>query len=433
MALATFFLGLLLGLGLLVWRSLYYERKARKMARKIADALHVEPSADSLPAFTQLQRSLDRTDWERQAAEARRQLWEKLARVAPVGYIQVDEDNQLVWCNERAKEILDIRRWQEDRPCLLLKVVRSYELDRTIERAREKHQPLVAEWVYHPTCESEEALRQQRSLYLRAIAQPLDNECVGVFIENRQEIYALSQAHSRWVSDLAHELKTPLTSIRLVVEALHDDLDVPQQELLDRMLVELERLIQLVRDWLELGQMEDETGSNLNYQPVDLLALLQEVWQNLEPIATQKHLAFACEGSESLWVSGDRSRLHRVFLNLLDNSIRYSPAGGRICAALTPATVAGEFGAQIDIIDEGRGFRETDLPHVFDRLYCGDPSRQRSLENGNGNGLGLAIVQQIVRAHGGRVTARNHPQTGGAWLQVRLRCQPTSLLCIEKD
>lgn len=83
---------------------------------------------------------------------------------------------------------------------------------------------------------------------------------------------------------------------------------------------------------------------------------------------------------------------------------------------------------QIDIIDSGAGFTESDLPHVFKRLYRGDPSRQKSpgtsepctIVGSSGSGLGLSIVQQIIQAHGGTVQAKNHPETGGAWLQIQL-------------
>jgi len=84
---------------------------------------------------------------------------------------------------------------------------------------------------------------------------------------------------------------------------------------------------------------------------------------------------------------------------------------------------------QIDIIDSGTGFSETDMPHVFERLYRGDASRHKEQATSEhpgissvnkGSGLGLAIVQQIIQAHGGSIKARNHPKTGGAWLQIKL-------------
>jgi two-component system phosphate regulon sensor histidine kinase PhoR len=91
---------------------------------------------------------------------------------------------------------------------------------------------------------------------------------------------------------------------------------------------------------------------------------------------------------------------------------------------------------QIDIIDSGTGFSESDLPHVFERLYRGDASRQRqpvtskssvALARSSGSGLGLSIVQQIIQAHNGTIKASNHPETGGAWLQIKLPDAKASL------
>jgi two-component system phosphate regulon sensor histidine kinase PhoR len=141
-------------------------------------------------------------------------------------------------------------------------------------------------------------------------------------------------------------------------------------------------------------------------------------------------LSLTYSGSETVWLRADKSRLTQVFLNLLDNSIKYSPFQGTICVIVNQTMTETEpKQVQINIIDSGPGFPAADLPHVFERLYRGDPARTRqpqSLSNSaaaprtTGSGLGLAIVRQIVLAHGGSIKAMNHPETGGAWLQVEL-------------
>jgi len=93
---------------------------------------------------------------------------------------------------------------------------------------------------------------------------------VGVFLENRQPLVDLSQTRDRWVSDLAHELRTPLTSIRLVVETLQEQLQPPIRQWIDRLLPEVDRLINLVQSWLELSQLEANPSKQLNCQPVEL-------------------------------------------------------------------------------------------------------------------------------------------------------------------
>jgi two-component system phosphate regulon sensor histidine kinase PhoR len=131
-----------------------------------------------------------------------------------------------------------------------------------------------------------------------------------------------------------------------------------------------------------------------------------------------------------VWLRVDQFHLYRVFLYLLDNSIKYSPPAGTITVTVELlSSKETSKHVQINIIDSGPGFLNSDLPHVFVRLYRGDPARARqsaSLSNfpsspvSTGSGLGLAIVRQIVLAHGGSVKAMNHPDTGGAWLQVEL-------------
>ena len=154
-------------------------------------------------------------------------------------------------------------------------------------------------------------------------------------------------------------------------------------------------------------------------------------------MAQQKQLCLAYKGPETIWLRADESRLTQVFLNLFDNSIKHSPPQEAIRVEVTclevedisSDAISEPCSVQIDIIDSGSGFSELDLPHVFERLYRGDASRHRlpttsvaseASVGSSGSGLGLSIVQQIIQAHNGTVKARNHPETGGAWLQIKL-------------
>jgi two-component system phosphate regulon sensor histidine kinase PhoR len=162
---------------------------------------------------------------------------------------------------------------------------------------------------------------------------------------------------------------------------------------------------------------------------------------SLEPLAHRKQLTLSYSGRDSLPIQADETRLHRVFLNLLDNGIKHSPEGGVIQVGLQvlPKTPEGREMVRLEVIDQGAGFSEETLPYVFDRFYRADPSRRREntwltgtnggRESGQmltgGSGLGLAIVRQIVESHGGSVKASNHPKTGGACLEVLLWCKLT--------
>ena len=422
MTLLAFFLGLAIGIGFWFWQKSQLNKKLLFLLRTFQS----EDKEISLPILPRLRREFAIQQQQRQELQAQLQNWQHLLEIAPLGYLQVDEENQLLWCNEQARQLLGLERWEPGQVRLLLELVRSYELDYLIEQTRERQQPEVREWVFHPPCADAAAMSGLRSLTLRAFSWPLSEGQVGVFLENRQPLVDLSQASDRWVSDLAHELRTPLTSIRLVVENLQAQLELPMRGWVERLVPEVDRLIKLVQTWLELSQLEAKPSKQLSYKPVELRSLIQSVWHTLEPLAQPHHLSLTYSGPE-ICLKADESRLYRMFLNLLDNSIKYSPFQGtiRVAVNLLPSQDAPKQ-VQINIIDSGPGFPEADLPHVFERLYRGDSARARqpvSLEASpvsTGSGLGLAIVRQIILSHGGSVKARNHPETGGAWLQVEI-------------
>ncbi|MBE9192317.1 histidine kinase [Gloeocapsopsis crepidinum LEGE 06123] len=417
MALLEFFLGLAVGLGIWCWQYTRFQKRLQQVLRR----LPAEATEISLPSINLLQRAIVKQKEYSTQLQAKIDLCEYLLEVAPVGYLQVDEENQLLCCNIQAQQLLNIQRWKVGQARLLLELVRSYELDHLIEQTRDRQQPQAIEWVFHPTFTNAVSLGESQPRTLQAYSYPLPEGKVSVFIENRQPLVDLAASRDRTLSDLAHELKTPLTSIRLIAETLEQQLQPPLQRWAERILPEIDRLINLVQGWLELNQLEN--NSKLNRQSVELRSLMSTVWETLEPLSRNKKMQLSYSGLEAVWLKADESRLYRLFLNLFDNSIKYSPPEGKIEVKLSLIPVDQ---VQIDIIDSGSGFPSADLPYVFDRLYRGDPSRTRQpLTHPNcpisaGCGLGLAIARQIVLAHGGTIKAMNHPQSGGAWLQVVL-------------
>ena len=431
-----FFLGLAIGLVLLSWHQaqLHFE-----LGRMLKD-FKPDSIVWSLPPTSRLMRAIASQRQTRRALEQDLETWKQIVQLAPIGYLQVDEENQLIWSNPQALQLLNIQQ-AHPKPRLLLELVRSYDLDDLIDQTRLAQQPCQQEWVFHPVSTDQSQLSRQQPRPLRGYGFPLSQGGVGVFLENRQETALLTQQRDRWTSDVAHELKTPLTSIRLVAETLQSRLDPPLRQWIDRLLQETLRLSELVQDLLDLGHLKAQPTAQLNLKTVDLAKLVQSAWSSLEPLARRKLLQLDYVGPDSLLMRADEPRLHRVLLNLLDNSIQYSPARQRIriqvCLEAAEATAGQQ--VRIEVIDAGSGFPELALPHVFDRFYRADPSRSRSsaidrvaevgelglqaapsLPPSQGTGLGLAIVRQIVEAHRGSVKAENHPDTQGAWLQVIL-------------
>jgi two-component system, OmpR family, phosphate regulon sensor histidine kinase PhoR len=426
-----FCLGLAVGVGFWVWQQFQLNRHLEQVLLP----LNVESTWVGLPLIPRLRQEITSIKRQRQHLQQQLQTYKDLLEFAPVGYLQVDEENQLLWCNEKAQEILYLQRWQPGQVRLLLEIVRSYELDRLIELTRDRQIIQVKEWVFHPSYENATAMTEMKSTVVRATSLPLAKGKVGVFLENRQPMQELNQARDRAFSDLAHELRTPLTSIRLLVETLQDRLDSPLKRWVDRLMLEVDRLIHLVQSWLDLTQLETNPTVQLNYQKLDVRSLIASVWETLEPLAQRQDIQFTYSGPQNLWINGDQTRIYQVFINLLDNSIKYSPAHAKIHieAKVICENPINEKSQnippklEINIIDSGFGFSEVDLPRIFERFYRGDTARSRSTNAETnsaiaivGTGLGLAIVRQIILAHGGSIKAMNHPEFGGAWIQIEL-------------
>ncbi|MBE9046918.1 HAMP domain-containing histidine kinase [Pleurocapsales cyanobacterium LEGE 10410] len=434
MATIDFLLGLAVGLGVYVGQQYRFKSQLKKTLNSYATNFNGEIS---LPLHSLLRRELNNLDLQRQKLEKDRQNWQELIEQAPIGYLQVNAENQLLGCNQTAKDLLKIDPRRSLRIRLLLELVRSYDLDILIETTRKSQLPQTKEWIYYYTryvspqdSESqinsyEPSQRTVESIALKGYGFPLSNQQVGIFLENRQPLLELSQSRERTFSDLTHELRTPLTSISLVAENLLRRLQNPERRWVEQMLQETNRLIELVQEWLDLTQLQAAPDRTLKYETIEIYDLIQSVWQTLEPIAKRKNVALFYHGDRQLTVAGDRSRLIQVFLNLLDNAIKHNPPQKdiKVQVSLYQSDTTVEQ-IKIEVIDSGRGFNASDLPYIFERLYRGDKSRMRKKEDNiassDGSGLGLAIVEQIVQAHGGAVSANNHPQFGGAWLEILL-------------
>lgn len=404
-----FLLGIVLGFFLHFWLG----SKSRRRLRHLVNDLFQEKS--SLDVTHVIRQEVLRLIQKAEDIQQELQIYQDLLDKTPVSYLEVDEENQLLWCNQQCKEVLSLQRWEPGQMRLLLELVRSYELDQLIENTRKFQQEQTQEWNYYSSIsESEEKLR---FIPVKATAYPLPKGKVGVFLENQQLAVEISQRQEQAFSDLTHELRTPLTSISLVAEALLRRTNYPEKRWVEQMLKEIKRLIDLIENWLDISYINENPHKHLNCQSLQLVDVILSAWQSLEPLAKEKSVRMEYEGPEYLYLNGDKSRLNRVFLNLLDNAIKFSPQESAILVKMIVSNTL----VTVEIIDCGSGFVEQDLPIVFERLYRGDNSRTRqNLSHSNGNGLGLAIAQQIIQAHGGQIEAKNHPDTKGAQLVVKI-------------
>lgn len=235
---------------------------------------------------------------------------------------------------------------------------------------------------------------------------------IRVPVRGEDELALLSRAFNRMAETLelqeslrkrlyanaAHELRTPLAAMRGELEALQDGLIPASAEQFASLLDETRRLTVLVEGVESLVQAE-QTPLGLKRQPLDSAGFVEGLTGRYTSLFAAKGVSLSMEIPSGLTVRADPDRLSQVLVNLLTNSLRATAAGGTVTVG--GQTVAG--GAEIWVADTGHGIDEQDLPFVFERFYRGA---------GGGHGIGLAIVQEIMAGHGGRVSVESRPGEG---------------------
>jgi two-component system, OmpR family, sensor kinase len=215
-------------------------------------------------------------------------------------------------------------------------------------------------------------------------------------------------AQQRLVADVSHDLRTPLTTIRgnldLLKRGAVDD-EVMRGEALRAIGDETERMSRLVSDLLLLAQAD--AGMTLHRQPVELDTLLLEVYRQAQVMALAHNISVRLGAEDQALVGGDVDRLRQLLLNLIDNALKYTPAGGQVVLVLRRS----DGWVRIQVTDNGVGIAPEDLPHIFERFYRADRSRARR----GGSGLGLSIAQWIAEAHGGRVEVSSEVGKGSTF------------------
>lgn len=215
-----------------------------------------------------------------------------------------------------------------------------------------------------------------------------------------------------FMADISHELRTPLAVLRGELEALEDGVRKLDGESLRSLQQEVGQLHKLVDDLSELS-LADVGALTYRMQPQDLVELLREALAGAAERCRERELSLELQlplGAMPVLV--DHGRLRQLLGNLLENSLRYTEAGGRLRIRLQEQ----DGWIVLDWLDSAPGVAEADLPRLFERFFRGDASRQRA---SGGSGLGLAICRSIAEAHGGTLEARPSP-LGGLWLQLSL-------------
>ncbi len=226
------------------------------------------------------------------------------------------------------------------------------------------------------------------------------------------------QRERQFTSDASHELRTPLAAMQAIISVIRQERRSPEdyEQALDDLAEETDRLRVLTDDLLKLARNDPKT--TLDLEEVDIATLLSDLHDSLRPLAEKKGLKLTYALPERVAITADRDSLIRLFVNLLDNAIKYTPDG----EISTSLNTRPDGLVEVSIQDTGPGISAKDLPHIFERFYRVDQSRAT-----RGSGLGLAIAADIARAHGGKIIASS-PDGQGTTFTVQLPVTPRNAM-----
>ena len=231
---------------------------------------------------------------------------------------------------------------------------------------------------------------------------------VETFTETRQmseafnkmlgRLKLLDESREEFVSNVSHELKTPMTSMKVLADSLLEQENVPvemYQEFMGDIAKEIDRENQIITDLLSLVKM-DKTGQNINIQSVNINELLEQILKRLKPIAEKKNVEMVMESFRPVTAEIDETKFSLAVSNLVENAIKYNMDNGWVHVSLN----ADHKFFYIKVEDSGIGIPEKDQDHIFERFYRVDKSHSREI---GGTGLGLAIARNAVIVHRGSI------------------------------
>ncbi|MCM3663385.1 ATP-binding protein [Mesobacillus subterraneus] len=243
---------------------------------------------------------------------------------------------------------------------------------------------------------------------------PLDNlslemKQLGIaFNDLAMSLEKEERLRKEFTGDLAHELRTPLATLRSQIEAFQDGIWQPTPERLKQSHNELMRLVRLVNE-LEKLLAAENPQIRLEKTEIEAGALLQAMQELVIPAFRQKEVGLnVILPGKSLWFLGDRDKVVQILTNIVNNALKYTPEKGEV----TISAVEEEQMAGFRIQDKGMGISSQDLPHIFERFYRGDKSRDRKT---GGVGIGLSIVKALVEAHKGKISVESELENGSSF------------------
>lgn len=227
-------------------------------------------------------------------------------------------------------------------------------------------------------------------------------EVSGKFNEVIKKLQAIDESRQEFVSNVSHELKTPLTSMKVLADSLNGSEDVPIEMYREFMLdigEEIDRETKIINDLLSLVRM-DKSGAQLNVSAVNINELIEHILKRLKPIAEKADVEVVFESFRPVVAEVDEVKFTLVVTNLVENAIKYNEEGGWVHISLN----SDHQFFFIKVEDNGLGIPEDSVDHIFDRFYRADKSHSREI---GGTGLGLAITKSAIAMHNGEVKVRS--------------------------
>lgn len=336
--------------------------------------------------------------------------------------IALSADNEIVFCNEAA------RRLFSDLALSPAEAV-GREATQVVETAVAT---TLATYARPDAAQAgKQAELEVRGRTYQVKVSPLGEGGRIVLFPDITELRALERSRRELVSSISHDLRTPVTSIRGYVEALADGVaESPEEQARYLKIIdgETRRLSRLIDDLFQLSKLD---AGQITYDMgrLDLGALAATAVERMRPQADRADVRLTCDCPYGqAWVRGDPDRLSQVVQNLLDNAIRYTPAGGEVSVAVSVSAstqVASDARAAngmvvLTVSDTGVGIPAADLPHVFERFYRVEKSRR---SDDGGAGLGLAIARRLVEDHGGTISVESEVGRGSRFSVALPRCE----------
>ena len=362
------------------------------------------PAAEELAeAFNQMASTI--TDQIRNLTTESNQLSVILDTMAD-GVIVVNSNGQVELMNLSAEWMLESPNREADR-IQLAEVVRDHEILQLVSEARATRLTRQAEL---------ELVHRRR--FLNVIATPLSegsDEGVLLTLQDVTRLWQVETTRREFVSNVSHELRSPLAAIRAMTETLQDgalnDTDTAQ-DFLTRILNDTQRMTTMVNELLELSRLESGQAP-IHLAPVSLESVVAEIESRFDVSPDHERLNLETNVPDGIpLVMGEADKLNQVLANLVENAVKVTGDGGLISISAN----ATDRWVEVQVSDNGIGIAREHLPHVFERFYKVDRSRRDG-----GTGLGLAIAKHLVQAHGGDIKVESVEGEGSAFSFTLLR------------